>query len=58
VEKLELRPGELEQWLKDLKRSLGCGGVVEDRCLVLQGDQRGAREGAPGLARRQEISIG
>ena len=40
VEKLELRPVELEAWLSDLKRALGCGGVVEGRALVLQGDTR------------------
>jgi translation initiation factor 1 len=40
VEKLELRPPELEAWLGDLKRSLGCGGTVEGAALVLQGDTR------------------
>ncbi len=40
VEKLELRPTELAAWLGDLKRSLGCGGVVEGTALVLQGDTR------------------
>ena len=40
VEKLELRPVELEAWLSDLKRALGCGGVVEGAALVLQGDTR------------------
>ena len=40
VEKLALRPRELEQWLGELKRSLGCGGVVERGALVLQGDTR------------------
>lgn len=40
VEKLELAPCELETWLKDLKRGLGCGGVIEGSALVLQGDQR------------------
>lgn len=40
VEKLELRPAELETWLSDLKRALGCGGVVEGAALVLQGDTR------------------
>jgi translation initiation factor 1 len=40
VEKLELRPRELEAWLGDLKRALGCGGVVEGGALVLQGDTR------------------
>jgi len=40
VEQLELPARELETWLKDLKNALGCGGVVEDATLVLQGDQR------------------
>jgi translation initiation factor 1 len=40
VEKLELRPRELEAWLGELKRALGCGGVVERGALVLQGDTR------------------
>ena len=40
VEKLELRPAELATWLSDLKRALGCGGVVEGAALVLQGDTR------------------
>jgi translation initiation factor 1 len=40
VEKLALPPRELERWLGDLKRSLGCGGVVEGDALVLQGDSR------------------
>jgi translation initiation factor 1 len=41
VEKLELRASELERWAKSLKQGLGCGGVVEGRTIVLQGDQRG-----------------
>jgi translation initiation factor 1 len=40
VEQLGLRPPELEVWLKALKGSLGCGGVVEEESLVLQGDHR------------------
>ena len=40
VEKLDLRPGELATWLGELKRALGCGGVVESGALVLQGDTR------------------
>ena len=40
VEKLALRPADLEAWLSDLKRALGCGGVVEGDALVLQGDAR------------------
>jgi translation initiation factor 1 len=40
VEQLELRPAELEAWLKALKQSLGCGGSVEEGALVVQGDHR------------------
>jgi translation initiation factor 1 len=40
VEKLELRPTELEAWLSELKAALGCGGVLEGAALVLQGDTR------------------
>lgn len=40
VEKLELRPVELTAWLSELRRALGCGGVVEGSALVLQGDTR------------------
>ncbi len=40
VEKLDLDPAGLERWAGDLKRSLGCGGGVEDGALVVQGDQR------------------
>jgi translation initiation factor 1 len=40
IDHLALRAAELEAWLKGLKAALGCGGVVEDDRLVLQGDQR------------------
>jgi len=40
VEQLELKALELERWLKELKRALGCGGTVEEGALVFQGDQR------------------
>jgi len=39
-EHLELPAPQREVWLKALKNSLGCGGVVEGDALVLQGDQR------------------
>jgi translation initiation factor 1 len=40
IEKLSLGPAELEAWLSELKRALGCGGTVEEGALVLQGDSR------------------
>ena len=40
VDKLELTASELERWCRDLKQALGCGGSVEERTIVLQGDQR------------------
>lgn len=40
VEHLDLPARELEKWLKELKAALGCGGVVEERSIVLQGDHR------------------
>jgi translation initiation factor 1 len=40
VEKLALAPRHLEQWCKDLKQALGCGGAVEEDAIVLQGDLR------------------
>lgn len=40
VEKLGLRPAELETWCRDLKQSLGCGGAVDGDLIVLQGDLR------------------
>jgi translation initiation factor 1 len=40
VEHLELKPKELEQWLKELKGAMGSGGHLEGEAIVLQGDQR------------------
>ena len=40
VEQLELSPPELQGWLKEMKQTLGCGGVLEGSAIVLQGDQR------------------
>lgn len=40
VEKLELPPKELEAWCKAAKAAMGCGGVVEDGAIILQGDLR------------------
>ena len=40
IDHLDLNSIDLERWLKAFKTSLGCGGVIEDGRLVLQGDQR------------------
>jgi translation initiation factor 1 len=40
VEKLGLPPVELENWCRELKQSLGCGGAVDGEFIVLQGDLR------------------
>ncbi len=40
VDKLELKPAELETWCRDLKQALGCGGAVDGSLIVLQGDLR------------------
>jgi translation initiation factor 1 len=40
VDKLGLKPVDLERWCKELKQALGVGGTVEDDTIVLQGDLR------------------
>jgi translation initiation factor 1 len=40
IEQLDLSAAERDDWLKGLKASLGCGGVVEGDNIVLQGDHR------------------
>jgi translation initiation factor 1 len=40
IEHLGLPPLEREKWVKALKATLGCGGLVEGDTLVLQGDHR------------------
>jgi translation initiation factor 1 len=40
VDKLGLRPAELEAWCRELKQALGCGGAVDGDLIVLQGDLR------------------
>jgi translation initiation factor 1 len=40
VDKLGLKPAELEIWCRDLKQALGCGGAVDGELIVLQGDLR------------------
>ena len=45
VEKLGLRPKELEAWCTELKRKLGVGGSVDGSDLLFQGDQRERLQG-------------
>lgn len=50
VEKLGLSADQLESWCRELKRTLGCGGTVEQSAdgtgaIVLQGDFRNRLEG-------------
>jgi translation initiation factor 1 len=40
IEKLGLKPAELETWCRDLKQAMGCGGTIEEEAIVLQGDLR------------------
>lgn len=40
IEHLGLPPLEREKWVKALKASMGCGGLVEGDTIVLQGDHR------------------
>lgn len=37
---LGLSTDALDQWVTEMKRSLGCGGTREDDAIALQGDQR------------------
>jgi translation initiation factor 1 len=40
VEQLGLDATQLDEWCRELKRALGCGGHVEGAQLVFGGDQR------------------
>jgi translation initiation factor 1 len=40
IEQIGLNATLMQRWLKELKASLGCGGVLEDGTIVLQGDHR------------------
>ncbi len=40
VEQLGLAPAVLDEWCREFKRALGCGGAVEGEHLVFGGDQR------------------
>jgi translation initiation factor 1 len=37
---LGLTTDQLDAWVTEMKRSLGCGGTREDDAIALQGDQR------------------
>nr|HEX4315517.1 translation initiation factor [Kofleriaceae bacterium] len=40
VDKLGLPAAQLEDWCRELKQALGCGGSVDGDVIVLQGDLR------------------
>lgn len=40
VVEIDLPPAQLGSWLKLLKQTLGCGGISEEKTMVLQGDHR------------------
>jgi translation initiation factor 1 len=40
VEQLNLEDAQLDEWCREFKRALGCGGHVEGALLVFGGDQR------------------
>lgn len=58
IEKLDLPAKQLEQWCRELKQALGCGGTVEGNTIVLQGDLR--QRIAPVLEKRGvgKVTIG
>ena len=58
VEKLALAPRDLEHWCKELKQALGCGGVVEQDAIVLQGDLRDRIAGVLEKKGVQKITMG
>ena len=40
IDHLNLTAAQRAAWLKAFKAALGCGGIIEEDRLVLQGDQR------------------
>ena len=40
VEKLGLPADVLQTWLREIKKTLGCGGFIEGESLTFSGDQR------------------
>ncbi|HEY4238862.1 MAG TPA: translation initiation factor [Kofleriaceae bacterium] len=53
VEKLGLPPAKLDEWCRDLKQALGCGGAVDGDTIVLQGD---LRTRAPGVLEKKGVA--
>ena len=58
VEHLGLGADEMAKWLGELKRSLGCGGTVEESALLFQGDQRERLAAALRARGVERISVG
>ena len=58
VEQLGLTAEVLDEWCRELKRSLGCGGHVEDGALVFGGDQRARLPGMLEAKGVRRITVG
>lgn len=58
IEQLDLSLKQREQWLKELKGSLGCGGTLEGDDLVLQGDHRERAEAWLTKRGVKKVSVG
>jgi translation initiation factor 1 len=52
IERLGLPPEQMKQWLRELKKVLGCGGYIEEDRLVVAGDQR---DRLPGLLEERGV---
>ena len=58
VEQLGLSPQLLDEWCREFKRALGCGGGVEGEHLVLGGDQRDRLPALLGAKGVRRVSVG
>ena len=58
VEQLGLGQEVLDEWCRELKRSLGCGGNVEGGALVFGGDQRARLPGLLEAKGVRRITVG
>src|SRR5262245_54768821 len=58
IEKLDLPKPQLEQWCRELKQALGCGGSVEDDTIVLQGDLRSRLEAVLTARGVRKVTLG